>query len=805
MAEINGFGEVMAAKGLHCPNTIISDGKIHRFSVDGDKPGSHGWYVLFNDGLPAGSYGSWKTGETFTWSGKNEKAMSEDERAKWRERIAEAKKARDEEQKRMHLEARKKAAWIWENSKPVKDHPYLESKGVESHGLRLHKGSLVISVLDVDEIIHGLQFISADGGKNFLTGSAIVSHFYPIDGDGDTLLVCEGYATGASLHEATGYPAIIAFNAGNLKPVCKSLRKKSPDTKLILCSDDDYLTDGNPGLAKAKEAVEAVDAVLAVPMFRDQAHRGTDFNDLHQAEGLEAVKHQIEDAQKTPDAMSEKPGQGDNKSFDVAQKTVEYLASLSPFMYEQQRQSMADKLGVRVSILDREVEKIRRANSPDKSKNLVEDLEPWPEAVTGSELLDTIHKVALAYVIMPENSAVAFSLWTLLTYSYNAFRILPVLGIVSPEKRCGKTRLLEVLSGLAYRAFPSSNLTPATVYRVIEKCRPCLLIDEADTFLPNSDELRGIINSGHSIKNAFVTRINPDTMEPERFSTWGPKAIALIGRLSGTLSTLEDRSICINLERKLPTETVKRLGLDFDNEYFDLRQKCFRWASDNMDLLKVADPQLPNIDNDRALDNWTPLLAIADLVGDKWPEMARSAMIKIESAKEDDSARVMLLQDIKKVFNERGCERLWTQNLIEALVAMEDRPWAEWKKGKPLSGVSLSRLLTPFGIKPVQLKKDDQNKRGYELQQFKDVLKRYTPSPSPSNRNATPLHSSDYAGFGENRNATLNEKVAGENRLKSAPIAKCSGVAFQKGGSGEEDIKAPDSITKPEQEVVGIW
>ncbi|MBE9570773.1 MAG: hypothetical protein IMF11_09100, partial [Proteobacteria bacterium] len=250
------------------------------------------------------------------------------------------------------------------------------------------------------------------------------------------------------------------------------------------------------------------------------------------------------------------------------QKIIQKLAALAPLEYDRQRQAIAEIFGIRVSVLDIEVEKLRKANGPNKARALVEELEPWPRPVTEAEILDTIYKVALNYVIMPEKSAVAFSLWTLLTYCYNAFRILPILGIISPEKRCGKTRLLEVLSGLAYRAFPSCNLTPATVYRVIEKCQPCFLIDEADTFLPPNDELRGILNSGHTVKTAFVTRINPDTMEPERFSTWCPKVIALIGKLPGTL---DDRAIVISLKRKLPSETVKRLSLDFDDKCLALR------------------------------------------------------------------------------------------------------------------------------------------------------------------------------------------------------------------------------------------
>lgn len=780
--EAATFSESMATHGLHCSD-IVPDGKIHRFNVNGDKPGSHnGWYVSFGD---AGACGSWKTGETFTWCAKNEKSLSDVERAKLKKQIDEAKKARDEEQRRLHAKAREKAVWICDHSKPVEKHPYLAAKGLNLSSLRVDdQNRLVIPIRDTAGAIHSLQFINSKGEKKFLFGGAITGHFSTIDGTGDTLLICEGFSTGLSLHAATGYPVACALNCGNLKPVCKALHKKSPNVKLVVCSEDDYQTDGNPGLTKAREAAEAVGAALAVPKFKDQAHRGTDYNDLHQAEGLKTVKRIVEEALN---------GHQD-KSFEVAQKTIEHLASLAPFMYDQQRVSMADKLGVRVSILDQEVEKLRKANSPDKTKSLVEELEPWPEAVSGAELLDTIHKVVVDYVIMPAKSAIAFSLWCLLTYCYNAFRILSVLGIVSPEKRCGKTRLLEVLSGLAYRAFLSCNLTPATVYRVIEKCKPCFLIDEADTFLPHNDELRGVLNSGHSVKNAFVTRINPDTMEPEPFSTWCPKAIALIGKLPGTL---DDRAIVISLKRKLPTERVKRLCLDFDDECLDLRRKCKRWASDNMDRLKTVSPQLPAMNNDRALDNRTPLLAIADLVGGSWPEKARKSMQEIEAGKEDDSARVMLIQDIQSVFNDRKCEVLWTQNLIEALVAMEDRPWAEWKRGKPLSGVSLARLLKPFGIRPEQFKEEGKKGRGYRRKTFSDAFDRYVPFPPSTDRPGTPVPSANHAGSRKNQSGTPEKTVPGEKRSKPASIAKSTGVPFQKGDLGKGDSKK-DSDQKPE-------
>jgi putative DNA primase/helicase len=275
--EAATFSESMATHGLHCSD-IVPDGKIHRFNVNGDKPGSHnGWYVSFGD---AGACGSWKTGETFTWCAKNEKSLSDVERAKLKKQIDEAKKARDEEQRRLHAKAREKAVWICDHSKPVEKHPYLAAKGLNLSSLRVDdQNRLVIPIRDTAGAIHSLQFINSKGEKKFLFGGAITGHFSTIDGTGDTLLICEGFSTGLSLHAATGYPVACALNCGNLKPVCKALHKKSPNVKLVVCSEDDYQTDGNPGLTKAREAAEAVGAALAVPKFKDQAHRGTDYND----------------------------------------------------------------------------------------------------------------------------------------------------------------------------------------------------------------------------------------------------------------------------------------------------------------------------------------------------------------------------------------------------------------------------------------------------------------------------------------------------------------------------------------------
>ena len=227
----------------------------------------------------------------------------------------------------------------------------------------------------------------------------------------------------------------------------------------------------------------------------------------------------------------------------------------------------------------------------------------------------------------------------------------PLLGITSPEKRCGKTTLLALLTALALRALPASNITPAALFRAVERFRPTLIIDEADTFLREREELRGILNSGHTHETAFVVRTVGDEHEPRAFSTWSPKAIALIGRLP---STLEDRAIPIPMKRKAPGEEVERLRLDRIAESLsDIRSQAMRWAQDCTERLRQADPEVPAGLHDRAADNWRPLLAIADDAGGAWPAKARTAAADLSGAGDGDaSARVQLLSDIRSALAE---------------------------------------------------------------------------------------------------------------------------------------------------------
>ena len=250
-----------------------SDGVLHRFRVVGDKSDSqNGWYVLHLDDKPFGAFGSWKTGQSLTWTPEKPETMTPAERAALASRMAKAKQAREVCQASVYAEAATRAARLWDKSHPATgQHPYLARKGVQSYGVRLLRDSLVIPLRDVDGALHSLQFIRPDGEKRFLTGGRKRGCYYAIGRPVDDLCICEGYATAASIYEATGYATASAFDAGNLEPVARALRGKFPRLRLILCADNDAGTPGNPGVRDAEAAARAVRGFLAVPSFGEVA------------------------------------------------------------------------------------------------------------------------------------------------------------------------------------------------------------------------------------------------------------------------------------------------------------------------------------------------------------------------------------------------------------------------------------------------------------------------------------------------------------------------------------------------------
>lgn len=315
------FQQAIAAAGLTPPDDVIGDGRLHRFSSNGKPRNKNGWYVLHLDGVAAGSFGDWSTGLEQKWCSKSADTMSESERQAHRERTKAMQAARDADKAQRQQQAREAAtSRLNKSTHATDDHPYLQRKDAQAHGIRAEGGNLLIPMRDTSGKLHSLQVIDAQGDKRFLPGGRVSGCFYGMGKPDGVLIVCEGFATGASLHESTGHAVAVAFNAGNLKAVAVDLQAKYPALKLIIAADDDHRTDGNPGLTKATEAAQAVGGLLVVPDFgADRPDGATDFNDLAShhggAAGLAVVCAQVRaalDAATQPDspaqAAPEAPG-----------------------------------------------------------------------------------------------------------------------------------------------------------------------------------------------------------------------------------------------------------------------------------------------------------------------------------------------------------------------------------------------------------------------------------------------------------------------------------------------------------------
>jgi putative DNA primase/helicase len=265
--HIDHFRQAIEAAGLPAPAQIIDDGKLHRFSTNGKHGDDSGWYVLHGDGIAAASFGCWRSGLQSTWCAKPDHELSDPERKAVRERTKAMQRQREVEQLRMQTQARATAAARLAESVPADSHPYLSAKGIRPYGIRFRAGRLLIPMRDTEGTLHSLQSISADGSKRFLRGGRMRGCYFSIGKPDGVIIICEGLATGASIHECTEHAVAVAFNAGNLEPVAMALREKYPAIRIVIAADDDHATAGNPGLSKARQAAQAVGGVVAIPDF----------------------------------------------------------------------------------------------------------------------------------------------------------------------------------------------------------------------------------------------------------------------------------------------------------------------------------------------------------------------------------------------------------------------------------------------------------------------------------------------------------------------------------------------------------
>ncbi|MEU4225988.1 DUF3631 domain-containing protein [Nonomuraea sp. NPDC026600] len=361
----------------------------------------------------------------------------------------------------------------------------------------------------------------------------------------------------------------------------------------------------------------------------------------------------------------------------------------------------------------------------------------------GAALLDALLAALTRYVILPSPEAAdAVVLWIAATHAQPAWAHAPRLVIRAPEKRCGKSRLLDVVEATSHEPFITVNSSSAAVYRSITDDPPTMLVDEADTiFGPKADgneDLRGLLNAGHQ-RNRPAKRYDANTGRVESIPTFAMAALAGIGAMP---DTIEDRAVVIRMRRRAPGETVSPYRHRRDRPALrQLAADLRTWLRADLATLEQAEPEMPV--EDRAADTWEPLIAVADHAAGHWPDRGRTAVLTLTAdadANGQTSGRIRLLTDCRTAF--RTDPALPTAALIERLKADPEAPWADYGP-TGLTAMKLGVILREYDIRSANIRfTDGTQAKGYQRADFLDAWARYCPAPTPPdtpNTNEIPL------------------------------------------------------------------
>lgn len=424
------------------------------------------------------------------------------------------------------------------------------------------------------------------------------------------------------------------------------------------------------------------------------------------------------------------PQQDLKVSSDLAQATIDRLATLSELEYELERTEAAKSLNnMSVRSLDKLVKKVINELKSKTSDSLIVDTKPYAEPITDIAIVaDQIYQILDDHIACTEAVKVAATLWIVMTWLIPAAHILPIAWINAPEKRCGKSTLLTLMSRLSKKSLSTSNITKSALFRSIESYKPTLFIDEIDTFINDNEGIRGVLNAGHSRDNPYIIRCVGDDNEPVPFNVFGAKAISGIGRIPDTLI---DRSISLTLRRKMKNETKDRVR-DLPEDVTDkIRSQLARWSDDNLQAVKDAKPVLPITINDRAQDNWQILFKIAMLLGEEWLEKAHKSCMEISGSDSDEpSSNEQLLSDIRTVFSLTKTNRLLSRDLLTELRRDPEMSWSTYNEGKTITLRQIAKKLSEFkisskDIRAHDLRGNEVRGKGYDIADFEDTFSRY--------------------------------------------------------------------------------
>jgi Protein of unknown function (DUF3631) len=418
-----------------------------------------------------------------------------------------------------------------------------------------------------------------------------------------------------------------------------------------------------------------------------------------------------------------------------AEATIARLAKLNDVAYARQKKHAATDLKIPVGEVDKLVRKHRaKLEAEAEAAPLYEhwNVEPWPERIDGGTLVRALAERVRRHVVMTTDQATAVALWIMLTWVHERVAVhSPLLLATSAEANSGKSTLLGLLGFLVRRALLSVSISGPALFRSIEKWCPTFVIDEADTVLINNEDLKEVINSGWT-RGQNVIRCDPETNDPRPYSTFCPKAIGMKGRKLP--DTTLSRAIIVELQRKLPDETVTDFDHLDDKALARLRQQLARWAADNAVALAKTMPEIPPGFHNRKRANWKLLFAIAESAGDEWKRQAWQAAGVIEKIKAsfEASIGVQLLAAIRDMFGP-GVEEITSKVMVENLTADPEQPWGEYRHRKAITQKQLGSLLSGYGVSSGTVHPPGRSDaKGYKRTQFTNLFERYL-SPSDGN------------------------------------------------------------------------
>lgn len=335
------------------------------------------------------------------------------------------------------------------------------------------------------------------------------------------------------------------------------------------------------------------------------------------------------------------------------------------------------------------------------------------------------------YVVLSNHAALVMALWVIHTWCAELFSRSPLLLINAPERECGKSQALKIIGKLVRRPIETSNITMASLFRLINKYQTTLTVDEVDTFLGGKEELSGIINAGVE-RGGVVLRVETHGKELVEcaYEVFSPKAMAGIALERHLPPTTMSRGIQIPLKRKTKDDKVARLRSADAGFLTSLHSRMNRFVDDHRDVLSKGWDDLPDELGDREQDNAEPLLAIAHCLGPEWYIKAREAILAlcIETAPPQSVSNILLM-DIKEVLRKHKGKYITTVALLEGLHFIPEADWSRHNNGGGLTPRQLAKHLASYQIRPKSVRMSDgSSPKGYAVFDFEEAFTRYLPA-----------------------------------------------------------------------------